>query len=285
MSNARWSRDKILNDLKRYSTRREVKKLNGKLYHAAQRYKLLDEGCAHMKRLWTKKHISQVYADALDCSTRVEFEDRFSGSYDRALKEKIMDDVCSHMPPKRVKKYTRNQLEEIALKYETIEEFRLHDGGAYGVAHKRGFCKEITRHMRKRPTGYNKHKGAYLYFHKHTVNGLPPRVKMGISVTPDSRLQRYNLSLRSATTKEVVSESLTSIYFTKGSDPLKIETILKKVFSKYMNPFSFKHEGHTETYDYCKITEIKKTLKNILDAFSYHGKEIYVTKDYQEFIC
>lgn len=93
---------------------------------------------------WTLEAIS---AEALRYTTRTEFQRSSKGAYLAAFRGKILDKVCAHMDRVIRTDLTKEQVLEIAFKYQSPRAFQKGDGAAYNAAHRNGWS-EAFAHMR-----------------------------------------------------------------------------------------------------------------------------------------
>ena len=106
----------------------------------------------------TKKWFKEsVIKAAIRARTRKDFY-QISGAYSAAKKDGYLDEVmkllvCETMLPNY---WTKERIFEVAHKYDSISRFRKHEPTAYSKAHKEGYIKEVTLHMKSknRPKGY-----------------------------------------------------------------------------------------------------------------------------------
>lgn len=82
------------------------------------------------------------------CRNTTELHKKFGGCQ-HSIRKHGWQIQCYQYMCIRVKEYSREQLQEIALKYSTYKEFRKNDLGAYDGARKRGILEEICSHMPK----------------------------------------------------------------------------------------------------------------------------------------
>jgi hypothetical protein len=106
------------------------------------------------KSIPSKWTIENLKIEALKYKTRTEFYNNNKWAYTQALKSGLMGKICAHMP-RRVDqsgenagrfKWTREKIQEEALKYKTRNEFK-ENSGAYCAALRLGILDEVCRHM------------------------------------------------------------------------------------------------------------------------------------------
>ena len=81
-----------------------------------------------------------------ECRNTKELHKKYGGCQ-LSIRKHGWQEKCYQYMSVRVKEYTYEQLQEIALKYSTYKEFREKDLGAYEGARKRGVLEEICSHM------------------------------------------------------------------------------------------------------------------------------------------
>lgn len=142
----------------KYSTRGDFQKNSFSIYGAALRKGLIDKICAHMpKRVdqsgensssfkWT---IDKLKKEALKYKTRKSFKETNQGAYGSARRQGLLEQICGHMTaPYQSNAYTFEELKAEALKYNSRDDFRVGNLGAYLVSHKRKCINEICEHMK-----------------------------------------------------------------------------------------------------------------------------------------
>jgi hypothetical protein len=86
---------------------------------------------------------NQILHDRVrQCRSRGEMAKRFPAEY-RKIHRRGLTFLFDHMPRLRRKKFTDEELRQIAAKYETRTEFQHKDASAYMVAWRRGMIDEI----------------------------------------------------------------------------------------------------------------------------------------------
>ena len=159
-----WTIEKIKEEALKYKTRNEFRKNNNAAYQAAIKKNLLNDICSHMpvdlkigakppNYVWSQE---KIISEALQYSTRGQFQIGSPSAYDAALNSGVLDLVCSHMPihvsmagnNNPFFKWTKEMLVEEALKYSTRSDFSNNSLGAYTAAHKRKIVDEICSHMK-----------------------------------------------------------------------------------------------------------------------------------------
>jgi len=147
-----WTHELIGMEALKYSYRTDFKYGSPNAYAAAQKRKLLNEVCSHMKiksnQKWTKETVTN---EALKYETRKDFKHKSSGAYGAASKLGLLQTICTHMDKiivrKQVWKWTVEALSEEAKKFENKAEFRKKSNSAYATAQKRGLLQTICVHM------------------------------------------------------------------------------------------------------------------------------------------
>lgn len=96
---------------------------------------------------WTDEDLVQ---EALKYKTRSAFCNDSNGAYNIALRRGVLDEICAHMQVSNIHpKWTKEELMQEALKYETRGAFFRKSNNAYQAARKRGILDEICAHMKK----------------------------------------------------------------------------------------------------------------------------------------
>jgi len=90
----KWTKELVENEAKNYNNRGDFRIKSSGAYHFAQRHRILDDICKHMKSKWSLEVVKNV---ASNFSSRAEFARESCGAYHYALRNKILDEVCEHM--------------------------------------------------------------------------------------------------------------------------------------------------------------------------------------------
>ena len=147
MSTLKWTKDKVLKEALKFTTKREFITEASGAYAAAKRYNIVDEACEHMVTLRkTKWTLEEVSKEAKKYTTRTDFMKLSSGAYQHACKSNYLDSVCEHMSSK-FKRITMDEIVQTAKKYTTIAEFRQDHERLYEAAQRRGLLKTALGHL------------------------------------------------------------------------------------------------------------------------------------------
>lgn len=146
-----WTKERCIEAGKKCKTKGEfVKKYYG-AYSSAVRHGWYGEISAHMvvpvKQLkWTKERCIEA---GKKCKTKSEFEKTYSGAYASAKRYGWYDEVTAHMvsPIAEPQKWTLEEVQAEALKYNTRKEFAKGSSGAYRHAQKNKIPDLICSHM------------------------------------------------------------------------------------------------------------------------------------------
>ena len=150
------TKEECIESAKKYKTRNEWRKNEGGAYNAARKNGWFEECITHMKEkiqkktygYWTKE---KCIESAKKYKTRNEWKLNENWAYDVARKKSWFEECTAHMimPIKQKSDgyWTKEKCIESARKYETRNEWRKNEGGAYMRAHKNGWLEECTAHM------------------------------------------------------------------------------------------------------------------------------------------
>jgi hypothetical protein len=149
-----WTKDRVLEEAKKYSYPAEWSKAGGGSFSTAQRNQWLTEACAHMKSpkvpmgYWTKEKLIE---DAQKYSSRAEWKKANGSAYATARTNKWLDECCSHMQllVKPAGYWTKERCLESAKKYPTIVAWSVGENGAYDAAKGKPWYADATKHMVK----------------------------------------------------------------------------------------------------------------------------------------
>ena len=92
-----WSKDKCIEEAKKYKTRGAFQKDLTNAYYKSRKEGWLDEVCKHMKvtvGYWTKE---RCHADALNYKIRNNFRIGSASAYVKSCKMGWLGEICSHM--------------------------------------------------------------------------------------------------------------------------------------------------------------------------------------------
>jgi very-short-patch-repair endonuclease len=149
-----WTKERVLEDAKKYSYLTLWINAEQSGYSAAKRNGWLKEACAHMvspkKRMgyWTKEALLN---DARKYQTKSEWKSRSGSAYATALSKGLLEECTSHMNSIRKPEgyWSKNKCLESARKYQTISAWSKAEGNAYDAAKRNGWVKAATAHMVK----------------------------------------------------------------------------------------------------------------------------------------
>jgi len=139
-----WTLETLQEEALKYKIREEFKKNSNSAYQFAQKRRILDQICQHMKILhknWTNE---QLQAEALKYEIRWDFQKNSGGAYKAAQKRKILDKICKHMSSRH---WTIGELLEESSKYSNVGDFTLYSSKAYHFANKHKMLEQICQHM------------------------------------------------------------------------------------------------------------------------------------------
>lgn len=138
-----WTKDKVIEEAKKYNTRTEFYKNSGSAYDAARRNNWLDDLGFNDTRIpssfWTYEKIGEVAKNYEKIS---DFEDEYPSACRIARQNGWLD--CFFNRVKKTNNYWgKENCREEASKYTSRVEFQKGNGSAYAVARKNGWLKEF----------------------------------------------------------------------------------------------------------------------------------------------
>lgn len=149
----KWTKEKLLNEVKKYNTRSEFSK-NGGAYNAAIHLKILDElfenhpnnGYTTKQKIcgyWTKEKLQNI---ANTCN-RLEFRKKLD-AYNAAIRLNILDELFeNHINNGRTIKpagyWNKETISIIINKYRTKQDLKINNGSAYNAAKRLGILNEL----------------------------------------------------------------------------------------------------------------------------------------------
>lgn len=157
----KWTFEKCETEAKKYKFRSDFRSGAPNAYRAAQKNGWLNDICTHMiKRKpnpikWTKAKCQEA---ALQCQTKKEFKQKYSGAHYAATKNRWLNELCSHMKSVRNPSgyWTKEKCRDEAKKYDTRREFQEKSNVAYNKAYQNKWLDDICTHMHqtRKPAGY-----------------------------------------------------------------------------------------------------------------------------------
>jgi hypothetical protein len=204
----KWHKEACKKEALKYETKNEFRLKSNGAYMSSKNNGWYDEFTSHMIRpknrnfKWDYDTCKKV---ALECKTKSEFLEKYSGAYSSANINGWYDEITSHMvKPKFNHKWDYDSCKKEALKYKTkIDFFKNASGACYVSARDNGWYDEITSHMKeiRKPNGYwtkeNCKKEALKYetrkeFHKNSSGCYTIADKLGYLEYACSHMIRIN---------------------------------------------------------------------------------------------
>jgi len=157
---AKWTKEACVEDAKKYKTKLEWAKSNGKPYWcgpgyvAARRNGWLDECCGHMSPgrrgppplIWTKEACVE---EAKKYKTKSKWKREYSSCYEAARRNGWLSECCKHMTPERRRTliWTKEACVEEAKKYKTRTEWKRKNSASHETARRNDWLNECCKHM------------------------------------------------------------------------------------------------------------------------------------------
>ena len=145
-----WTFEDIHQEASLYTTRSAFSKGSRGAYQKAYKEGWLDKVCSHMVAapigVPTKWTFESTHKEALNYTTRSDFQRGSGGAYQKAYKNSWLDKVCSHMgAPRRgaPTKWTFEAVQQEASLYPTRSVFQKKSPSAYSAARKNGWLDEV----------------------------------------------------------------------------------------------------------------------------------------------
>lgn len=145
----KWTKETILQEGRKYSSRMEWKNSSSGSYSIASRNKWLDEACSHMspvirEKRWTK---DRCLEEAKKYQTIKEFSKNANGAYQICIREGYKEAFKHMSKADRTRKWTKEKCFEEARKYQYRSEFLKALPGCYEALVKYGALEEACAHM------------------------------------------------------------------------------------------------------------------------------------------
>jgi hypothetical protein len=151
--NIPYSKKEIIQKVKNYSSKSELKKKEPYLYRLLLSKKIfanlpndIRKGKVPHNKKWT---IENLQGEALKYSSRTSFMKCSHGAYCAAKQLGIFEQICSHMGNPKNEKWEDEELKIKALKYTKRSLFQIENRGAYKAAHSRNMVEQICSHMKR----------------------------------------------------------------------------------------------------------------------------------------
>jgi len=142
-----WTKDKVFEEAKKYSSKKEWKQKSPTSYIFAHRNGIIDECAKHMCFLWSKKwDRKSIVIDSKKYTSLSEWELHSKAAVRKARQLGILEEVSAHM--KKNKKWSNKEIIEDARKYKTKTEWAK-NSKAYYYAKKRNIFNACCGHMVK----------------------------------------------------------------------------------------------------------------------------------------
>ncbi len=148
-----WTKDRCLQDARRFKSRSEWAKTSGSAYNMALGQKWLEESCRHMvpkmkpSGYWTKERCAE---EAHRYQTPSEWQKGNGSSYGIAREKKWLTECCRHMTRRKMPNnyWTKERCKKEAKKFESRTIFSKTHPAAYHAALKYKWIDDICGHMK-----------------------------------------------------------------------------------------------------------------------------------------
>lgn len=231
---------------KKYKTRVAFSKAESSAYSVASNRGILNSICSHMIRLqkesWSDAELQEL---ANKCSSRQDFKNKYESAYSTTKRRKLLD-VFFQNKKKLVIPFTKEQVLEISLKYETRVAFQKYDGGAYNKALRDGFLEVACSHM-SASQKFRTDLPTTFYLLKIASSQHGDFVGFGITNDWDDRLRDHKNSLKKMGMTIV---DVKTFEFKDGIEAKRMEDKFKLQFEKLnIDVRGFKRENfHIKNY-------------------------------------
>ena len=157
----RWTKEKCIEEAKKYNTRSEFSIGSSGAYAATHRNQWQDEVCKDLEEVtkpngyWSK---AQCILEAKKYTSRKEFSKGTASAYNACLTHGWLEEACSHMEElhKPANYWNKERCAKVSKKYTSRKEFALAESSVYSTAARAGWLDEICDHMvrKLKPQGY-----------------------------------------------------------------------------------------------------------------------------------
>jgi hypothetical protein len=155
-----WTKERCMEEARKYTTKKDWGRAGKGSYAKSILNDWFDECVAHMipnknkpKGYWTKERCME---DALNYSSRNEWNDNSNSSYNAAKKNGWIEECATHMIKKINIWKDKERCLEVAKRHDSIRQWQLNHSTSYIMARKNGWFDECIAHMVsiKKPSGY-----------------------------------------------------------------------------------------------------------------------------------
>lgn len=134
--------------------REDFARLSRSMVEAAKRFGIYGEIIQNLPIEPQGKSLNDYIEMARSYKYRGEFKKAYPGAYAVIIQKGWADKCFAHMEYLYRVNLSDEEILQGALKYETINEWQINEGGAYNAAKKRGLFEKATKHMH-RPKPHN----------------------------------------------------------------------------------------------------------------------------------
>ena len=190
--NGYWTKERVFEESKKYTSRTEFQKSCGTPYHIARENNWLDEMTwliiiHHPNGYWTKE---RVFEESKKYTTRTEFQKKSKRPYMVAYKNGWLDEMTWLKPLTKPNGYwTKEKVFEESKKYTSRTEF-FKNSSAYHVAYRNRWLDEMTWLSNKKMFGDNAEKIDNIYVYEFVDFNS---VYVGRTINPRERFERHKV--------------------------------------------------------------------------------------------
>jgi len=173
--NVKWTYDACYKEAKKYKTLKEFKRNCSSAHTTA--YKngwMKDYTWLELPRT-AKKYTYEYFISVVKKYTTLkDFRENEKNLYNCAKRHKWLNAEKFQSLARSTKPYgywTKERCQKLALKYNTISEFRINESGAYSAARNKGWLEEITSHMKTKVPSEEQYRHKHIiYVYKDEIN-------------------------------------------------------------------------------------------------------------------
>ena len=237
-----------------------------------------EEMTKHMRKHQRKLSDGDIEIIAKQFTTRQEFRKNDSGAYTSARKRGILNDVCKHMETKLHLNKTKEDVQKVALKYDSRMSFKnSEDRWAYNKAVREKYIDEVCSHMEG--VGNNYKRCVYVYeFTQYKT------CYVGLTYSLKKRHLQHSFGDKSSVREFCLKNNIEIVEPKKLTDYIdknKASELEKIYVEKYKNDgwnilnkataggLGGRTDSITYTKDVCK--ELAKKFNNIKDFAKKYG--------------
>lgn len=259
MKRAKWNKEELILEAKKYKSRGAFAQGSNGAYDSARKSGVLDEICSHMEILWEKKWDQKtILKEAKKYKYYSDFTKQSPSAYGAATRLGIIEKLHKVLLP-QPEKWTFKNVKDEAKKYKHRVDFIKGNESAYQKARKEGWLDKVCSHMTILYNGY---------FHC-------------VYVIKNERLKKAYIGITSQRFNERI------VQHKKKNNPTKSKSIsnLKDTEYEMLTDYIFTSEEIKKSIEMQYIEIMQKKGFEILNNLSSVGGVGYSKRKWTKVLC